>query len=105
MLLTAALRAQGIPARVVNGLIWVRNVPGGRSSAFLWHMWTQAYYDGKWWDLDATLSGQRAFHAGHLAVSLNDLSTESFNRSATEMLEVLGNLEIEVLEADSGHER
>ena len=105
VLLTAALRAQGIPARVVNGLIWVRNVPGGRSSAFLWHMWTQAYYDGKWWDLDATLSGQRAFHAGHLAVSLNDLSTESFNRSATEMLEVLGNLEIEVLEADSGHER
>ena len=105
VLLTAALRAQNIPARVVNGLVWARNVSGGRSSAFVWHMWTQALIDGEWRDLDATITGPKPFHAAHLAVSVNDLSTESFNRSATEMLELLGNLEIEVLPEDGGTDR
>ena len=101
VLLAAVLRATNIPARVVNGLVYVRNGgPEGRD-AYVWHMWTQALIDGTWKDFDATLRGPLDFHAAYLAVSVNDLSQASLNASSTEMLKVLGNLHIEIIEAES----
>ena len=101
VLLAATLRAANIPARVVNGLIYVRNGgPGGRD-AYVWHMWTQALIDGEWKDFDATLRGPLNFHAAYLAVSVNDLSQASLNASSTEMLKVLGNIQIQIIEAES----
>jgi transglutaminase-like putative cysteine protease len=101
VLLAAALRCDGIPARVVNGLIWSRRMSGGQPSAYVWHMWTQALIDGEWRDLDATLPATRPFHAAHLAVSVNDLSRASINTSSSEMLELMGNLTIEILAAET----
>lgn len=100
VLLVAALRAQGIPARAVNGLIWSRNLGPDGLPAYVWHMWTQALIDGRWHDLDATLTGPKSFHSAHIAVSVNDLSRASINLSSTEMLEILGDLQIEILESD-----
>ena len=97
VLLVAALRAQDIPARAVNGLIWSRNASDDNQPAYVWHMWTQALIDGQWRDLDATLVGPRGHHCGHLAVSVNDLSRASINQASTQMLEILGDLRIEVL--------
>ena len=96
VLLAAALRAVGIPSRMVNGLVWIsrRNEPAG---VFLWHMWTQAVIDGEWVDLDATLGGARAFHPGHLAVSVADGSQASMEAGGRAMLEIFGGIEIEVL--------
>ena len=101
VLLTAALRVAGIPSRVVNGLIHVRNGGQGGRDAYVWHMWTQALIDGQWKDFDATLRGPLDFHAAHVAVSVNDLSRSSLNASSTEMLKVMGNLSIEIIEAES----
>ena len=101
VLLAAALRCDGIPSRVVNGLIWSRRVSSSPAPAFAWHMWTQGLIDGQWWDLDATLPATRPFHAAHLAVSVNDLSRASINTSSSEMLELIGDLEIKVLSAET----
>ena len=96
VLLAAALRAVGIPSRTVSGLVWTsrRNEPGG---VFLWHMWTQAVIDDEWIDLDATLGGSRAFHPGHLGVSVSDGSPASLEAGGRAMLEIFGGIDIEVL--------
>lgn len=98
VLLAAALRAKGIGSRVVNGLVWIP-AGNGRDGAYLWHMWTQAVIDGRWTDLDATLSPEGpGFHAGHLAINTGDLSPASFNATGTEMLEVFGAIDITILD-------
>ena len=98
VLLAAALRSRGIGSRVVNGLVWIPS-GGGREGGYLWHMWTQAVIDGRWLDLDATLSPDGpGFHAGHLAVNTGDLSPASFNATGTGMLEVFGAIDITILE-------
>jgi hypothetical protein len=97
VLLAAALRSVGLPSRVVNGLIWIRSADDDRG-AYLWHMWTQVAIDGRWFDLDATLPPDGpAFHPGHLAITTGDLSPESLNASGTQMLEVFGAIDIEVI--------
>jgi transglutaminase-like putative cysteine protease len=54
VLLTALLRGNGIPARIVNGYGYLDG--GGDDLGWLWpHAWTQALIDGCWIDLDATL--------------------------------------------------
>lgn len=49
-LLAAMLRVQKIPSRVAVGLVYA-----DRLAAFGGHMWTEAWLDGKWVPLDATL--------------------------------------------------
>jgi hypothetical protein len=97
VLLAAALRSVGLPSRVVNGLIWIRTNDDDRG-VYLWHMWTQVAIDGQWFDLDATLPPDGpAFHPGHLAITTGDLSPASLNSSGTQMLEVFGAIDIEVV--------
>ncbi len=57
VLLTALLRASGIPARVCVGLVYVR---GG----FYYHAWTEGYL-GEWVSMDATLN-QMPVDATHI---------------------------------------
>lgn len=49
VLLTALLRARGLPARVAVGLVY-----WDRHSAFAGHAWTEVWLDGRWVPLDAT---------------------------------------------------
>ena len=72
VLLIALLRASGIPARAVTGLVYVSRSPAGRGF-FGYHMWAQAFVDGRWLDLDATLDVP--FDAAHITfgtTALND---------------------------------
>ena len=46
VLLAAMLRADGIPARVAHGLVFVPGFGKKKQGAFGWHMWTQAMIDG-----------------------------------------------------------
>ncbi|MFV0442380.1 MAG: transglutaminase-like domain-containing protein [Planctomycetaceae bacterium] len=49
VLLTALLRARGIPARTAVGLVY-----WDQFTAFAGHAWTEAWLDGEWIPLDAT---------------------------------------------------
>jgi hypothetical protein len=98
VLLAALLRSQGIPARVVAGLVWCDQFAGERE-VFGWHLWTQALVEGRWVDLDATLpAGGAGFHPGHLALATTALADPAADASWTSLVAALGNLRIEVLE-------
>lgn len=70
VMLTALLRAQYIPARVVAGL---RYVPGQRG--FAAHMWTEAMLNGEWVVLDA-MRGDKQPGANYIHVSHSSLVDE-----------------------------
>ena len=73
-LLAAMLRARGVPARLVAGLIYEPGSPGAEP-AFVYHVWTQAAVSGedgvRWIDLDAT-QARRPRHAAQIALSISD---------------------------------
>jgi len=99
VLLAALLRAEGIPSRVVTGLLYTRNFAGA-SDIFGYHMWTQALIGKRWIDLDATLANRR-FDAAHVALATAALDREG--EALVEMAKItplIGRLEIEVLETE-----
>ena len=101
VLLVAALRAQGIPARVASGLAYV-DAPGHPNS-FGWHMWTQAIVDGRWIDLDATLpaDGPR-FRASRLLTGTSAVDGASMDADLSAIVNLIGDLAIDVGSVDGG---
>lgn len=100
VLLAAMLRADGIPSRVVSGLVYVDQFMTTEQS-FGYHMWTQGLFevDGemRWIDLDATLPGGCAFDAAHIGITTSSLADDDVINSMVPLATVLGNLEIEVV--------
>jgi Transglutaminase-like superfamily len=68
VLLAAMARAQGIPARVVSGMVYVDRFAGG-SRLFIPHEWVQAWVGGRWQSFDAALTH---FDSTHLALASGD---------------------------------
>ena len=93
ILLCAMLRAEGIPARVATGLVYVDQM-FGRDSFFGWHMWTQALIDGRWIDLDATLENR--YNALHVLTATSSMSDASGMSDLATVMQLMGNLEIEI---------
>jgi len=73
LLLAAAARARGIPARVAAGVAYGSRFVG-KPHAFGPHMWVQAWNGERWASYDAGLG---AFDAGHVALVVGDGSPES----------------------------
>lgn len=73
VLLAAMLRAQKIPARVAVGFVYIEN-----DRAFGGHMWTEAWLDGQWVPLDATL-GRGGIGAAHIKLNHSKVDEESAN--------------------------
>lgn len=73
LLLAAAARARGIPARVAAGVAYGSRFVG-RAHAFGPHMWVQAWNGERWVSYDAGLG---EFDAGHLALVVGDGSPDS----------------------------
>lgn len=98
VLLAALLRGANIPSRVVVGLIYVDRFAGA-SDLFGYHLWTQAWVDDRWVDLDATL--ESPFDAAHIALATSALSDD---RSAlldlAAIVPSIGQLAIEVVETE-----
>ena len=81
-LLTALLRAAGIPARLCIGLVYSRD-------KFYYHAWTEAYLDD-WISMDATLN-QMPVDATHLKFIEGTLEKQ------IEMVRVMEKLELKVI--------
>ena len=97
VLLAAMLRAQGIPSRVVSGLIYADRFAGERR-IFGYHMWTQALIDGAWVDLDSTLA--RRFDATHIALQTSPLDSSSVANELSTVTSLVGRLRIRVVDVD-----
>ncbi len=99
VLLVALLRAAGIPARGVVGLIYA-DAFAGREHIFGYHMWAQALLtiDGKerWVDLDGTLPPQFPRDAAHIALGYTDFSDEGSLASMSGVAAAMGQLKIRV---------
>lgn len=92
VLLCAMLRARGIPARTVMGLVYV-----DRDQSFGYHLWTEAFIGDRWIPLDATV-GQGGTSAAYLKlVDANLDGIDSFT-AFLPLLNVVGRLKVEVLE-------
>lgn len=103
VLLTALLRADGIPARLASGLVYADRFAGERD-VWGWHVWTQACVDRPdgtygWVDLDATLPTR--FDAAHLLTGVSELAGGAADPMWASSLGLLGNLAIEVVERDA----
>lgn len=96
VLLAAMLRAKGIPSRVVVGLVY-----SDRHSAFAGHMWTEAFLDGQWVPLDATM-GAGGIGAAHIKVTDSSLDEDAPTPVAAfvPMMHLLGQMTIEVVSAE-----
>ncbi len=96
MLLAALLRVRGIPSRVAVGLVYAEP-----HSAFAGHMWTEAFLEGQWIPLDATL-GQGGIGGAHIKVADSSMSDEGPEpvMAFLPLVECLGRIKIDVQSAE-----
>jgi transglutaminase-like putative cysteine protease len=83
VLLTALLRAAGIPSRPCVGLVYDRG-------KFFYHAWTEAYL-GEWVSMDSTLN-QMPVDASHVKLAQGGLDQQ------VEIIRLIGRLKLEVLD-------
>lgn len=83
VLLTALLRAAGIPARECVGLVYARD-------RFFYHAWTEAYL-GRWISMDATLN-QMPTDATHIKLVEGGLDRQ------TDIIPLIGKIEFAVMD-------
>jgi hypothetical protein len=100
VLLAATLRAAGIPARVVSGLIYADSF-AGQQQIFGYHMWSQAMLKDasgtwRWVDLDATLGDSTPFDATHITIGVSSLADGEELQTMSSLVSVLGRLQIKV---------
>ncbi len=74
VLLAAAARSRGIPARVVYGWVYSSRFSGMKHH-FSPHMWVQAWNGERWVSYDA---GVGMFDAGHIALGLGNGTPEEY---------------------------
>jgi hypothetical protein len=79
VLTTALCRAVGIPARMVAGVAYVRQL-GTVKDQFGEHAWVEAYIGDKWVGLDAAFksTGLGGYGAGHIALAYGNGDPEDF---------------------------
>ncbi len=92
VLLAALCRSRKIPARVVTGIVYHRN-------AFAYHMWNEAWIEGAWRPLDATLANG-GIGPAHLSFKASPLEGADALAELLPVMGVMGDLKIKVLDAD-----
>jgi transglutaminase-like putative cysteine protease len=96
VLLAAMLRAKMIPSRIAVGLVYIEH-----NHSFGGHMWSEAWLDGKWVPLDATL-GRGGIGGAHIKMAQSSFSDDGPAPvlSFLPMMKVLGKMEIKVIESE-----
>ncbi len=95
VLLAALGRANGIPTRIVTGLVHADEF-NARNNVFVGHLWTQFYLDGEWVDVDAALP-QAEPDATHIAMDLNAAADTGMADMVGSLWLTMGNLRIEAI--------
>ncbi|MCP4590667.1 MAG: transglutaminase domain-containing protein, partial [bacterium] len=94
-LLTALLRARGIPARLVAGLVYTYSPT--RASGFAYHVWVEAHL-GVWTALDSAVYGEQV-DATHLAMAKSTGREEgAMLELSTSMLKGMGRFDLKLVE-------
>lgn len=96
VLLAALARANGIPARVAIGLVYMPSDQG-----FGYHMWNELWIDGRWIPMDGTL-GLGGIGAGHLKLTDSNLAGADGYSSFLPVAQVLGRLKVQVVAEGTG---
>ena len=94
VLLAALCRARGYPARVAFGLVFYPPQKG-----FAYHMWNEVWIEDRWVPLDATL-GLGGIGGDHIKLADSSLDGVSPYAAMLPVIQVFGNLELEVVEAE-----
>ena len=97
VLLAAMLRGAGVPSRVVSGMIYVDQFLD-QQNIFGYHMWAQAWIDGKWVDMDAT-TPNTVFDAAHIAMVASDTDDGNTMNDLVKLAPLIGRLKINVISA------
>jgi transglutaminase-like putative cysteine protease len=92
VLVAAMCRAEGVPARVVSGLVYADNLGG-----FGYHMWNEVYVNQRWVAVDAAFD-QEAVDAVHLKLSESSMDGVAPFETFLPILRVLGKMTVEPLE-------
>lgn len=74
VLAVSILRSLGIPARAIAGMLLSEEFEG-RKNVFVYHMWAEAFVNGKWILADATRPGQKHPNL-YIAFAFHHLQTE-----------------------------
>ena len=93
VLLAALLRAEGIPARVVVGLVYWKGLFG-------YHMWTEAFLND-WTAFDPTFD-QSLVDATHIKLTSSALESAGATGPFLSLLQVIGKIQVDIEEADGG---
>ncbi|MBY0587610.1 transglutaminase-like domain-containing protein [bacterium] len=91
VLLAALCRAEGIPARVAMGLVYLE-----QSESFGYHMWTEVFVGGDWYSIDGTI-GHGSIGAGHIKIADGSLKGVDANSTFLPIFKVIGKLQIDLL--------
>jgi hypothetical protein len=94
VLLAALCRARKIPARVAFGLVYYPPEKG-----FAYHMWNEVWIKDRWIPLDPTLA-LGGIGADHIKLGDSNLSGGSPLADLISVIQVFGQLELDVLEAE-----
>ncbi|NLE37844.1 MAG: transglutaminase domain-containing protein [Pirellulaceae bacterium] len=98
VLLAAMARAEGLPARVAIGLVYVEQ-PQEPRHAFGYHMWTEIFVEDRWIPMDATL-GLGGIGGAHLKLAHANLKDADAMNPFLPVIKVLGQLKLEVLDCE-----
>ena len=97
VLLAALGRIKKLPSRLVVGVAYVPSF-GGKQHFLGYHMWTQFFIDGQWYDFDAALGDEVAPHPGRIALAVTSLRDSSLADISIPLLSKIGNLKVEILD-------
>jgi transglutaminase-like putative cysteine protease len=96
-LLTAAMcRAEGVPSRVVVGLVYVER---GGKPYLGFHAWAEVWVEGRWLGVDAMFA-QGGVGAGHVKVADHSWHATASLTPLLPVARVLGKMRIEVVRAE-----
>lgn len=99
VLLAAVGRLSGLPSRVVVGIAYAP-IFGGKRDIFGYHMWTEFYIDGQWYDFDAALGDERIPHPGRIAFATSSLHNAGLADLAIPLISKIGAVELEVVKVE-----
>ena len=103
VLLAALGRLHKIPTRVVAGLVYVPRFEG-KTNVLGYHMWTQFYIDGVWYDFDAAVAEPQCSPT-RIAFATSSLKYAGLADLSLPLISRIGTLSIEVVDVRARPER